>query len=88
MTVDDVKAELARGQAEAVRILDAWSRAKPGRMVALNHWLDGRFEILIGDDYRGRFGDRRYFLGDSPEAARANAAEAIRFEIAEGEPQE
>lgn len=71
MTIEDVKAELARGQAEAVRMLDEWVKKFPGSTYAVSDTCC----LLISDSRMRRF------VGDSPEAARANAAEAIRGEL-------
>ena len=78
MTIDDVKAELARGQAEAVRMLDAWLSSVGGRELRISRDYASRTYCLVLRDGLAIFGR---FSGDSPEACRANAAEAIRSEI-------
>lgn len=81
MTIEEVKVELARGQAEAVRMLDAW--------VAQGDLRSWSVHVVLypgGPEWRCvlryTMGSPRYTAtGDSPEAARANAAEAIRSEL-------
>ncbi len=80
MTIDDVKAEIERGQAEAVKMLDRWgfARGKDRRVEFCN--IDGKCVVELFDPaWQGR--KLRSFYGDSPEAARANAAEAIRSDL-------
>lgn len=81
MTEADIKAELARGQAEAVRMLDRWIVMAEGRSWEIRHSYGGRpgFTCEMFDSLRDR--NPMLFRGDSPEAARANAAEAIRGEL-------
>ena len=79
MTIEDVKAEIARGQVEAVRMLDEWCSRSGGREVLLVRNYSRTFTLWLRDP-AGR-GSPREFTGESPEAARANAAEAIRGEL-------
>lgn len=77
MSEDEIRAAIARGQAEAVRMLDRWVAGALNREIQLSNRYGGRFCCeLIGQTRRSRV-----FWGDSPEAARANAAEAIRGEL-------
>lgn len=80
MSEDEIRAAIARGQAEAVRMLDEWVRADGKREQRLAHWGEAPFACVLRDV--DDMGERwRAFTGDSPEAARANAAEAIRGEL-------
>jgi len=80
MTTQEIEAELARGQLEAVRMLDAWVALAKGRSWEVRNRYDGCWQVLLMGDFKGT-SDGRLVLGDSPEAARANAAEAIRGEL-------
>jgi hypothetical protein len=73
----DIKAELARGQAEAVRMLDAWAGAGKFRAWVTKN-IDGNWYCLLED---GGADTCRIHHSTTPEAARANAAEAIRSEV-------
>ena len=76
MTIDDVKAELARGQGAAVEMLDRWA-SKGYRSWYVEHQFGDKWRCGLLDNER----EGRYVYGDSPEAARANAAESVRHEL-------
>ncbi len=79
-----LKSEIQRGQIEAVRMLDAWIRS--GWPRARRWQCDyGNAPTVDGLDWRCALYDagRLHHVshGDSPESARANAAESIRSEL-------
>lgn len=81
MTETHLEIEILRGQLRAVKALDDWARAS-----VLRSWLivwDGTGCWCTLYDANGR--SRRYH-GESPEAARANAAEAVRADGPDSEP--